>query len=267
MLDNHQYTAQDALDLILEESPELLEGKTSSIPGYSAALTRLTKRTVKGLITTDLSTIPMTMEFIDHFFEQLNKDSPPQSKEEIKTRSDWQSRLRTICRRLKGIPVVQSTPAWDRFLDRIRDVGEKRQYSEKALIPVTSTFRTVAVKAGIEPHEMTRDWLTGAMKGATTQRRDSLKRGIKVLDDLWTDLPEHQRPPEPFGSIKIISEKRQPLPLPPRVKAELETYLASRVAGADNTWLKSPNSCNNKCASGLTSRRGMKAKRSVSRSS
>ncbi|MFP1646183.1 site-specific integrase [Pontitalea aquivivens] len=231
MLDRPQYTAQDALDLVLEGSPQILEGKTSSIPGYSAALTRLTKRTVKGLITTDLSTIPMTMEFIDHFFEQLNKDSPPQSKKEIDTRRDWQSRLRTICRRLEGIPVVQKTPAWDSFLDHIRDVGEKRGYSEEALIPVTSTFRAVAVEAGIEPHEVTRDWLMGAMKGATKKRRDSLKRGIKVLDDLWTDLPEQQRPPEPFGPIKIISEKRRSLPLPPRVKTELETYLADRIAG------------------------------------
>jgi hypothetical protein len=231
MFDHHQYTAQDALDLVLEGSPELLEGKTSSIPGYSAALKRFTKTSVKGIITNDLSMIPLNMEFIDHFFEHLNKDSPPRSKNEIKTRRDWQSRLRTICRRLEGIPVVQTTPAWDSFIDQVRDVGEKREYSEEALIPVTSTFRAVAVESGIEPHEMTRDWLMGAMKGATRKRRDSLKRGVKVLDDLWPDLPEHQRPPKPFGSIQIISERRRSFPLPPRVKAELETYLASRVAG------------------------------------
>lgn len=231
MLDRLQYTAQDALDLILEGSPELLEGKTSSIPGYRAALKRFTKTPVKGIITSDLSQIPLNMEFIDHFFERLNKDTPPQSQQERETRGDWESRLRTICRRLKGVPVVQSTPAWDSFLDHIRDIGEKRGYSEKALIPVTSTFRAVAIETGIAPHEMTRDWLMGAMKSATKKRQDSLKRGIKVLDDLWTDLPEHQRPPKPFGPIKIISEKRRSLPLPPRVKAELETYLASRVAG------------------------------------
>lgn len=231
MPDRHQYTAQDALDLVLERSPELLEGKTSSIPGYRAALKRFTKTPVKDIITSDLSKIPLTREFIDHFFERLNKDSPPQSTQERKTRSDWQSRLRTICRRLEGVPVVRSTPAWDSFLGHIRDVGEKRTYSEEALIPITSTFRAIAVEAGIEPHEMTRDWLTGAIKGATKKRRDSLKSGLKLLDDLWPDLPERQRPPEPFGSIRITSEKRRSLPLPPRVTAELETYLASRVVG------------------------------------
>jgi hypothetical protein len=231
MFDHHQYTAQDALDLILEGSPQILEGKTSSIPGYRAALKRFTKTSVKGIITSDLSKIPMTKEFIDHFFERLNKDNPPQSTQEIDIRSDWQSRLHTIRRRMEGIQVVQSTPAWDSFLDHIKDVGEKREYSEEALIPVTSTCRGIAVEAGVEPHEMTRDWLMGVMKGATKKRRDSLKRGIKVLDDLWPDLPEHQRPPEPFGSIQIISEKRRSLSLPPRVTAELEAYLASRVAG------------------------------------
>lgn len=231
MLDHHHYTAQDALDLVLEGSPELLEGKTSSIPGYSAALKRFTKTSIKGIITSDLSKIPLTMKFIDYFFERLNQDSPPQSKNEKKTRGDWQSRLRTICRRLEGVPVVQSTPAWDSFLEQVRDAGETRKYSEEAMIPVTSTFRAVAVEAGIEPHEMTRDWLISAMKGATKKRRDSLKRGIKLLDDLWPDLPEHQRPPEPFGSVRIISEKRRSLPLPSRVAAELEVYLASRVVG------------------------------------
>jgi len=231
MFDRHHYTAQDALDLVLAGAPELLEGKSSSIPGYSAALKRFTKTSVKGIITSDLSRVPLTMEFIDHFFEQMNKDSPPQSKKEIKTRSDWQSRLRTICRRLGGVPVVRSTPAWDSFLDQVRGVGEKRKYSEEALIPVTSTFRAVAVEAGVEPHEMTRDWLISTMKGTTEKRRDSLKRGIKLLDDMWPDLPEHQRAPEPFGSIRITSEKRRSLPLPPRVTAELEAYLASRIAG------------------------------------
>jgi hypothetical protein len=231
MLAHRQYTAQDALDLILGGSPELLDGKTSGIPGYRAALTRLTKRSVKELITADLSAIPMTMSFIDRFFEQLNKDSPPQSKKERKARGDWQSRLLTICRRLEGVPVVRSTPGWDSFLEHIEDVGTQRGFTNEALIPVTKTFRTVAVEAGVEPHEMTRDWLTGAMKGATQKRRDSLKSGIKLLDALWPDLPEHQRPPEPFGAIRITSEKRRSLPLPPRVEAELETYLASRVAG------------------------------------
>lgn len=231
MLDRRQYSAQDALDLIEAGSPQLLEGKTSGIPGYRAALRRFTKTSARGFITTDLSNIPMTQDFIDPFFEQLNKDNPPQSKKEIDTRRDWQSRLRTICRRLEGVTVVQSTPAWDSFLDRIRDVGEKRGYSEEALIPVISTFRAVAVEAGIEPHEITRGWLMGAMQSATKKRRDSLKRGIKLLDEMWSDLPGHQRPPEPFGSIRIISEKRRSLPLPLRVTAELEAYLASRVAG------------------------------------
>lgn len=231
MLDHHQYTAQDALDLVLEGSPQLLEGKTSSIPGYRAALKRLTKTSIKGIITSDLSKIPLTMEFIDHFFERLNKDSPPQSTKERKTRGDWQSRLHTICRRLEGVPVVRSTPAWDSFLDHVTDVGEKRKYSKEALIPVTSTFRAVAVEAGIEPYAMTRDWLTAAMKSATQNRRESLKSGIEVLDDLWPDLPHPLRPPEPFGSIRITSEKRRSLPLPPRVAVELEAYLASRVAG------------------------------------
>lgn len=231
MFDCHQYTAQDALDLVLEGSPELLDGKTSSIPGYRAALKRFTKTSVRGIITSDLSGVPLTMTFIDHFFERLNQDCPPQSTKERKSRGDWQSRLHTIARRLQGVPVVQSTPAWDSFLDHVRDIGEKRGYSEEALIPVTSTFRAVAVEAGIEPYEMTRDWLTRAMKRATKKCRDSLKRGIKVLDDLWPDLPEHQRPLEPFGSIRITSEKRRSIPLPPRVNAELETYLASRVAG------------------------------------
>lgn len=231
MFDHHQYTAQDALDLVMEGSPELLEGKTSSIAGYRAALKRFTKTSVKGIITSDLSKIPLTMVFIDHFFERLNNDIPPHSKNEKKSRGDWQSRLHTICRRLEGVPVVRSTPAWTSFLDHVRDVGEKRKYSEEALIPVTSTFRAVAVEASVEPNEMTRDWLMGVMKGATKKRRASLKSGIKLLDDLWPDLPEHQRPPEPFGSIRITSEKRRSLPLPPRVTAELEAYLASRIVG------------------------------------
>jgi len=231
MLDHHQYTAQDALDLVLEGSPELLEGKTSSIAGYRAALKRFTKTPVKGLITSDLSNIPLTMEFIEHFFERLNKDSPPLSKNERKARGDWQSRLHTICRRLEEVPVVRSTPGWDSFLEHIKDVGTQRGFTNKALIPVTSTFRAVAVEAGVEPNEMTRDWLTGAMKAATKKRRDSLKKGIKLLNDLWSDLPEDHRPPEPFGSIQITSEKRRSLPLPLRVTAELEAYLASRVAG------------------------------------
>jgi hypothetical protein len=231
MLDRHQYTAQDALDLILEGSPELLEGKTSSVPGYRAALKRFTKTSVKGIITSDLSKIPLTMEFIDHFFERLNKDTPPQSEVERNTRSDWQSRLHTIRRRLEGVPVMRSTQAWGSFLEHIRDVALQRGFTKEALIPVTSTFRSVAVEAGVEPHEMTRDWLMGAMKGVTKKRRDSLKSGIKLLDDLWLDLPEYQRPPEPFGSIQITSEKRRSLPLPLRATAELEAYLASRVAG------------------------------------
>lgn len=231
MLDRHQYTAQDALDLVLEGSPELLEGKTSSIPGYRAALKRFTKTSVKGIITSDLSKIPLTMEFIDHFFERLNKDIPPQSVRERKTRSDWQSRLHTMRRRLEEVPIVRSTQAWNRFLEQIRGVGLQRGFTKEALIPVTSTFRAVAVDAGVEPHEMTRDWLTGIMKGTTHKRRDSLKSGIKLLDNLWPDLPEHQRPPEPFGSIRITSDKRRSLPLPQRVTAELEAYLASRIAG------------------------------------
>lgn len=231
MLDRPTYTAQDALDLIMEGSHELLEGKTSSIPGYRAVLKRLTKTSVKGFITSDLSEIPMTTCFIDHFFERLNKDSPPQSRKERTTRSDWQSRLHTLARRLEGISVVRSTPAWDGFLGQVKDAGERRGFSKEALIPVTSTFRSVAVEAGVEPHEMTRDWLMDVMKAATQKRRDSLKSGIKLLDDLWSDLPEDQRPLEPFGSIRIASEKRQSLPLPPRVTAELEAYLASRVAG------------------------------------
>ena len=231
MLDLPQYTAQDALDLIRAGSPELLEGKVSGIAGYCSVLTRLTKTTVKGFITTDLSEIPMTMGFIDHFFEQLNKDTPPRSGRERKSRRDWQSRLHTIIRRLKGVPVVRSTPAWDSFQHHIKDIGKKREYPEQALIPVTSTFRSIAIEAGIEPHQMTRDWLMDAMKAATQKRRDSLKTGAKLMDDLWPDLPEGQRPPEPFGSVRIISEKRQSLPLPPRVTVELEAYLASRVAG------------------------------------
>jgi hypothetical protein len=120
MFDRHQYTAQDALNLIMAGSPKLLLGKTSGIPMYRAALKRFTKISVKGFITTDLSEIPMTIDFIDHFFERLNKDTPPQSRKERKTRSDWQSRLHTICRRLEGIPVVRSTPDWDRIFGKTK---------------------------------------------------------------------------------------------------------------------------------------------------
>lgn len=231
MLDRNQYTAQDALDLVLDGSSALLEGKTSSIAGYRAALKRFTKTSVKGIITSDLSKIPLTREFIDHFFERLNKETPPQSKGERKTRSDWQSRLHTIRRRIEGVPVVRSNQVWDSFLEYIRAAGMQRGFTKEALIPVTSTFRAVAAEADIDPREMTRDWLTGVMKSATKKRRDSLKSGINILDDLWPYLPEHQRPPEPFGPIQITSEKRRSLPLPPRVASELEAYLASRVAG------------------------------------
>lgn len=231
MLDDHHYTAQDALDMVLEGSHEVLDGKTSSIPGYRAALKRFTKASVKGIITSDLSKIPLTIEFIDHFFERLNRDSPPQSKKERKARGDWQSRLHTISRRLEGVPVMRSTPAWENFLDHVKNFGMKQGFTKEGLIPVTSTFRAVAVETGVEPHEMTRNWLTGVMKGATQKRRDSLQSGIKLLDQLWLDIPEHLRPPEPFGSIQITSERRRSLPLPPRITAELESYLASRVAG------------------------------------
>ena len=67
MLDQSKYTAQDALELIEADTPPLAFG--TGIAVYRAAVKKLAKLEVPGLMTHDLSSIPMTLGFVDQLFE------------------------------------------------------------------------------------------------------------------------------------------------------------------------------------------------------
>ncbi len=228
MLDQTKYSVQDALDLIEAGTPPLRFETGQAV--YRAAVKRIAKTTVPDLLTHDLSAIPMTVSFVDNFFERLNQD-PPASKKERDARAQMKTRLRTVARRLEGVPVVRSTEGWDNFTKSIQHLADVRGLSSQALIPITSSLRAAAVSDGIEPRDLTRDWLVDQMATSSQKRRKSLQDAARLLDAMWESIPVGFRPPLPFGPIKTPSRKRRGLPLPARVSTELENYRKERVAG------------------------------------
>lgn len=228
MLDQTEYSVQDALDLIEAGTPPLRFETGQAV--YRAAVKRMAKTTVPDLITHDLSAIPMTLSFVDIFFERWSQQAPS-SKKERNSRAQMKSRLRTIARRLEGAPVVHTTDGWAIFLKWIEQVAEARGLPAQALIPITSSLRAAAVADGLEPPHLTRNWLIGRMEVTGQKRRNSLRDGARLLDTMWGSIPENMRPSRPFGTIELPSRKRKSLPLPPRVFIELEDYLNQRVAG------------------------------------
>lgn len=228
MLDRPKYTAQDALNMIQAGTPPL--AFENGVGVYRAAVKRMAKLDVPGMMTHDLAAIPMTLAFVDLLFEHLNRQ-PPASKKEKKARAQLKSRLRTVARRLEGSPVVRTTDDWICLHQVAMQLGGLRGWSEQTLIPLTSSLRGEAVAADLEPSDITRAWLAGVLECAGRKRRDSLKAGARILDELWPELPEHLRPVQRFGAIKLKSKKRKSLPLPRRVSQELEAYLDRRVAG------------------------------------
>ena len=228
MLDQTEYSVQDALDLIEAGTPPLRFETGQAV--YRAAVKRISKTTVPGLLTNDLYAIPMTVSFVDIFFERWSQQ-PPSSKKERNSRAQMKSRLRTIARRLEGAPVVHTTDGWATFLKRIEQVAAARGLPAQALIPITSSLRAAAVADGLDPPHLTRNWLVGRMEVTGQKRRDSLRDGARLIDTMWDSIPENMRPSRPFGTIKLPSRKRKSLPLPPRVFIGLEDYLNQRVAG------------------------------------
>ncbi|MBM2294908.1 hypothetical protein JQX09_23550 [Sulfitobacter pseudonitzschiae] len=228
MLDQTRYTAQDALDFIEADTSPLNFG--TGVAVYRAAVKRMAKLTLPGLMTHDLSAIPMTVSFIDTFFERWNQQ-PPSSKKERNARAQMKSRLLTVARRLEGTPVVRTTDCWDAFIKWMQQAAETQGLPSQALIPVTSSLRAVAVAEGLEPPELTRDWIARQMELSGKKRRNSLRDAAKLLDIMWANIPIEFRPIQPFGPLETSSRKRKGLPLPARVSAELEDYLNQRVAG------------------------------------
>jgi hypothetical protein len=228
MFDFPQLTAQDALDLIETGTPPL--AFKTGVPVYRAALKRLAKTSVPNLLTGDLTAIPMTLAFVDLLFARIELQ-PPASKKERAARAQWKSRLRTIARNLEDIPVVRTTASWVGCIEAIKQLAKARGLDDRALIPITSTLRQAAVEDGLEPTDLTQDWLIGIVKKSSRKRQDSLRDGARLFDNLWSELPPQFRPAECFGPVTIVSRKRKSHPLPPRVVEQLETYLARRVAG------------------------------------
>lgn len=228
MLDHHHYTAQNALDLIESGTPPLAFG--TGVPVYRAAVKRLAKTSVPNLLTGDLEAIPMTIAFVDLLFAHIELQ-PPSSKEERKSRSQWKSRLRTIARNLEGVPVVRTTATWNNCLFAIKQLAETRGLDDLELLPITSTLRQAAVEDGLEPADLTQDWLAGVVKRSIQKRRDSLRDGAKLFNDFWPELPPELRPAKCFSPVTIASGKRKSHPLPSRIVEQLEAYLARRVAG------------------------------------
>ena len=229
MFDQPAFTFQDALEMVEALDDPL--GLKTGVANHRASLKRVAKTDIPGLLTSDLSALPMTLEFIDTFFERLDRHSPPASKEERKARGTWRSRLRTTCRRLLCIPVVRTTDQWDKFLIEVRRVGAKRGLCDQALTPITSTLRNAAVESGLEPSTLTGTWLREVIKVAGRNRRRTLVAGAALMDKLRPDLPDDLRP-APFGPILVpLANQRVSNPLPPDVAAELELYLDQRVAG------------------------------------
>lgn len=228
MFDQQKFTAQNALDLIETGTPPLRFETGAAV--YRAAVKRIAKTAVPGMITCDLSTIPMDLAFVDLLFERLNRQ-PPASKKERQARAQWKSRLRTIARRLEDVPVVCTTAPWENCLDAIRQLAAGRGMNDQSLIPITSSLRAAAVEDGLEPSGLTGQWLTAVLKKSSRKRRKSLKSAAQIFDDFWPELPSPLRPLERFGSIEINSSMRRGRPLPPRVAEELEAYLSQRVAG------------------------------------
>ncbi|AWI86774.1 hypothetical protein CEW88_23720 (plasmid) [Alloyangia pacifica] len=228
MLDQSKYTAQDALELIEADTPPLAFG--TGIAVYRAAVKKLAKLEVPGLMTHDLSSIPMTLGFVDQLFEILDRQ-PPVSKKDGDSRARLKSRLRTVARRLEGVPVVRTTDNWTRLREIVMSLGASRGWSEQGLIPLTSSLRAEAVSAGLDPAELTRSWLANVLETVSRKRRDSLKTGARIFDELWSDVPPDLRPEARFGRLEITSGKRRSLPLPRRVSQDLEAYIDRRVAG------------------------------------
>lgn len=228
MFDNVRVTAQDALDLIVADKEPLAFG--SGLPVYRAAVKKLTRISVPGLITSDLKAVPMDLAFVEFLCSELDRQ-PSVSRKERARQSDWKSRLRTIARRLEDVPVVRTSQEWEACLAAIRELAVVQGLTEQALIPITSTMRQAAAEEGIEPAEMTIEWLTALFKKAGRKRRRSLQRAAALFDALWADLPLQLRPSQPFGPIEIPPRRRKSHPLPPRIAADLEAYIARRVQG------------------------------------
>lgn len=228
MFEQPSHTAQDALDLITENTAPLDFG--SGLPVYRAAIKRLLKLHVPGLITHDLSAIPMNRSFVEMFFDSWDQMRSVSKKERV-SRSQLKSRLLIIARRLEGVPVVRTTDYWEEFLDAIRQMPYAQNLGQKALISVTSSLRAAAVESSMEPSKLTPSWLADTMKTSSPKRRSSLKKAAHIIDQVWAELPGHLRPSSPFGTIRITSKQRKSLPLPNRVSEELEDYLAQRVTG------------------------------------
>jgi hypothetical protein len=228
MFDFPQWTAQDALDLIEAGTPPL--AFMTGVPVYRAAVKRLAKTSVPNLLTGDLAAIPMTLAFVDLLFARIELQ-PPASKKEREARAQWKSRLRTIVRKLEAVPVVRMTETWSGCILAVKQLAEARGLDGRALIPITSTLRQAAVEDGLEPADLTQDWLDGVVKRVSQKRRNGLKDGAKLFNDLWSELPAQFRPIECFGPVTIVSRKRKSHPLPSQIVEQLEAYLARRIAG------------------------------------
>jgi hypothetical protein len=228
MFDLPQWTAQDALDLIEAGTPPL--AFMTGVPVYRAAVRRLTKTSVPNLLTGDLAAIPMTLAFIDLLFAGIELQSPA-SKKEREARAQWKSRLRTIARKLEDVPVVRTTETWSGCILAVKQLAEARGLDDRALIPITSTLRQAAVEDGLEPADLTQNWLDGVVKRVSQKRRNGLKDGAKLFNDLWPELPAQFRPIECFGPVTIETRKRKSHPLPSQVVEQLEAYIARRIAG------------------------------------
>ena len=228
MIDQSTYTAKDALDMINAGIAPL--DFENGVAVYRAAVRRLAKVSVPSFMTHDLSAIPMTLNFIEAFFDRWS-DQPPRSKKERNARSQFKSRLRTIARRLEGAPVVRTTNSWEAFMNALGQVAAERGMDEQTLIPVTSSLRAASVEKGLEPFDLRPDLLLTLIKESGRKRRNSLKKAARIVDEIWAELPEQLRPESPFGTLDMPSRKRKGLPLPARVSEEMENYLAMRVAG------------------------------------
>lgn len=228
MFDRQIYSAQNALEMIDAGVPPLLF--ETGVHVYRAAVKRIAKVSIPDMITCDLSAIPMSLSFVKMLFERLNR-VPPATKKERDARAQWKSRLLTIARRLEDVPVVRTTDAWENCLDILRDLAKRQGLDDQMLISVTSTLRAAAVGDGLEPSQMTRQWLITTIETSGQKRRRSLKKAARMMDDFWFELPAEVRPIECFGSIKIDSGQRKGRPLPLRIAEDLEIYLSRRVAG------------------------------------
>ncbi|SDJ63717.1 hypothetical protein [Salipiger marinus] len=182
MLDQSQYSAQEALDLIQADTPPLAFGKGTAV--YRAAVKKLRQLDIPGMMTSDLAGIPMTLAFVDLLFERWDR-TPPRTTKEKESRAQQKSRLRTIARRLEGTPIVHMSEDWAGLCELARKLAQQHGWSEQTLIPLTSSLRAEAVADRLEPTDLSRDWLANLLRVRGRKRRDSLKAAARLLDELW----------------------------------------------------------------------------------